>query len=446
MDDLERSEAFCSTAIREQIAGNSAVAIDQFRQALNHNPRHMGAIQGLAIELVKTGACSEALALLEDRLEMFLGSADRANILSRMVDVHVASGDPAAARALVDRMLAEHPDIFFSYIAATRLFRSLKLYDELIAVLANGIPLLPAGQARDYAIQEWARSRAVASIRATGPFNAENQTAGRPIENAVYVSMFKDEGDIIYENLAHYYKIGFRKFVLSDNRSTDTTRQKILQFRADFPDATAVIVDDVTTQFLQGKKVTALASIAFNFFSTESRTIEWVFPVDADEFLHVGNPEHDLAGILATDSLRSATIITLLLVDYYPRDTFATTPEGAQLWSSFRAPSAFDDMTTQKIAFRWSATSEVQPGNHYVTGRAAIREEVCVGQEVGLSSAHFQWRSIEQVTRKIIRGGAAMSGLSLHQGGMHWRELSERYKQRGPIVAEEVLRGQVNRT
>lgn len=64
------------------------------------------------------------------------------------------------------------------------------------------------------------------------------------IDRIALISMVKDEDDIIYENLVCHFCIGFHKFIIIDNISTDKTRF-IERFRDQVVEkATEIIVDD----------------------------------------------------------------------------------------------------------------------------------------------------------------------------------------------------------
>lgn len=43
--------------------------------------------------------------------------------------------------------------------------------------------------------------------------------------------MVKDEEDVIFENLVWHFCVGFRKFIIVDNNSTDKTRILIEKFQ-----------------------------------------------------------------------------------------------------------------------------------------------------------------------------------------------------------------------
>jgi len=65
------------------------------------------------------------------------------------------------------------------------------------------------------------------------------------IKNIALITMIKDEDDVIYDNLVWHFCIGFRKFVIIDNNSTDNTRLLVEKFKKQVAsNANVVIIDD----------------------------------------------------------------------------------------------------------------------------------------------------------------------------------------------------------
>ncbi|MDD5125424.1 hypothetical protein, partial [Methylovulum sp.] len=79
------------------------------------------------------------------------------------------------------------------------------------------------------------------NIYGTDPICLEGQQV---LENVAYISMIKDEEDIIFYNLLWHYELGLRKFFLIDNLSTDKTLQRIKLFEKLFDDAEIFILHD----------------------------------------------------------------------------------------------------------------------------------------------------------------------------------------------------------
>ena len=93
--------------------------------------------------------------------------------------------------------------------------------------------------------------------------------------------MIKDEDDIIYENLAWHFAVGFRKFILIDNNSSDNTRNLIQKFINETKElATVILIHDPIEEHNQYKLMTAAYRMSHEIWPEA----EWIFPVDADEF------------------------------------------------------------------------------------------------------------------------------------------------------------------
>lgn len=71
--------------------------------------------------------------------------------------------------------------------------------------------------------------------------------------------MTKNEKDIIGQNLAHHYALGFRRFCIIDNASTDQTPHIIAKFRNEHPQARVAIINDAITGFYKYGKIIAAA-------------------------------------------------------------------------------------------------------------------------------------------------------------------------------------------
>ena len=105
-----------------------------------------------------------------------------------------------------------------------------------------------------------------------GPFPAYKRCAA--------LMLVKDEADIIGHNLRWLHHIGVRHFVVMDNLSTDGTRAEIELFEAGHAEAELVVLEDPTVAYLQSQKTSAMA----RFAKARWPEIDWVLPVDADEF------------------------------------------------------------------------------------------------------------------------------------------------------------------
>lgn len=139
--DVELLIAQASAA--QSLAG--PLALERFNEALNLDPRHMSAINGVITELSKFGRQEEVIAFLDDRISYFSGREDIANLLSKKISSLLALHKIGDAETLIETMLRNYADIFFSYVAACGLYRHTHNEERLIEVLANGISQLPKG-------------------------------------------------------------------------------------------------------------------------------------------------------------------------------------------------------------------------------------------------------------------------------------------------------------
>ncbi len=187
------------------------------------------------------------------------------------------------------------------------------------------------------------------------------------------ISMVRDEADIIRSTVLLLLEQGCR-VVIADNGSVDATRDVL----ADLP---VLIVDDPDPAYNQAAKMTALAA-------AHAESGEWVVPFDADEHwhhLHLLTDAHDVALAAPHVHIGSESI----------------------------GPEPFP-----KVAFRWQPGVTIDMGNHGCNG---------AGHRIlrGLEVCHHQYRSLEQVRRKVRNGTEAYSHTTLPPVfGSHWRALA----------------------
>jgi glycosyltransferase involved in cell wall biosynthesis len=188
------------------------------------------------------------------------------------------------------------------------------------------------------------------------------------IPNAVYISMVKDEEDIIYENLVWHFATGFRKFIIVDNNSTDQTPELIKRFAGETKNlATVIIIQDPIVVHNQHKIITAGYKAAHEIWPE----VEWFFPVDADEFwIFSQDPKIALAKIP-----KNIDAVTAIRLRYYPSDDYATFPLEEKFWHKLHyrdslwrefTPDRYQHFLVTKIFLRYSPNFSLASGNHFV--------------------------------------------------------------------------------
>ena len=208
----------------------------------------------------------------------------------------------------------------------------------------------------------------------------------------VAVSMVRDEEDVIGHTLAHMLT-QVDHAIIADNLSTDGTRAILNSF----PHVT--VVDDPVLAYNQADKMTTLAHQAGDMGAT------WVVPFDADEAWFLPD----------LDSL-AAEVVTCRPHVYVPQpsdDQNDPNPITRILWR------IAEPERQHKVCFRYHPSASLHMGQHDVN-RPGRR------MEAG-SVRHYQYRTLEQVRRKVTNGTEAYAAAVLPSlYGSQWRDRAER--------------------
>jgi glycosyltransferase involved in cell wall biosynthesis len=210
------------------------------------------------------------------------------------------------------------------------------------------------------------------------------------------VMMVRDEQDVIGYTLDHLRAEGVDHAIVADNLSVDGTRS-ILESFGDF----VTIVDDPEVGYYQDTKTTRLADQALHMGA------EWVLPCDADELFY------STAGTLAEFfAVHPADVVTANVWDHIATDDddpHERNPFARITWRR-QYPQRL-----HKVAFRAHPDVFVHMGNHGVDHPGE--------RGSGLYGRHFQYRTYEQMVRKLTNGREAYEASNLQpMHGTHWRE------------------------
>lgn len=214
----------------------------------------------------------------------------------------------------------------------------------------------------------------------------------------VAIAMVKDEADIVGHTIDHLLGQGVDRLIVADNLSSDGTRELLATY------SEVDIVDDDVFGYYQAKKMTALARMAHAAGAT------WILPFDADELIFCPQPER-LKGWFAACP-PDVGVVAIQGLDFLPRrddDPDQPNPYRRLRYRRLRP------QTLAKVAFRAHPDARLDMGNHdvrHVPGRR-------IG---GLTLRHCQYRSLEQMTRKLRNGAAVYAATDIHEHhGTHWR-------------------------
>lgn len=212
----------------------------------------------------------------------------------------------------------------------------------------------------------------------------------------IAVSMFRDEADVAETAIRHLVSEGVDRIIVADNRSVDGTREILEALRHDLP---LTVIDDDEIGYYQARKMSVLAAEAHEAGAT------WVLPFDADEIWYA--PEATIAEAL-DEVPGDIAIVRAGGWDHVQRDEAPTSPFSP--WRRQRTQQL------AKVCFRSTPGAKLHMGNHDV----AIPGRSQVGP---LLYRHFQYRTLDQMVRKLRNGREAYEASDIHpMHGTHWRE------------------------
>jgi tetratricopeptide (TPR) repeat protein len=298
--------------------------------------------------------------------------------------------------------------------------------------------------------------RYIAAIKAEDSYNAQRAMPDWRIHppreipglrDAVMMLMVKDEDDIIGQNLRHHYTMGFRRFCILDNGSTDGTAGVISAFREAHQAAIVVTIYDPIAGYYQADKMIAAERFCELYMKLGGAAPGWMFFLDADEFLV-------LTGVLprerSFDEALKAAENNLLVMHWIhcaaPGMITAIEP-GAGPFGLFTRICTKLEPQVPKIAYRSGQGLAPAMGNHFVTEYPYAAGQVINASDFGVYLAHFPMRSLTQARKKVINGGKAYKAASgLDEHGGHWRERYALYEKHGDAVIAQMLANHIRDT
>ena len=92
--------------------------------------------------------------------------------------------------------------------------------------------------------------------------------------------VYKDESDILRESLTAWHSLGISDFYLCDNASSDESAGIVQEF---------AMIEGVNVRQYKNDSVTWVGREMYNVMKLDALSdgCDWIFPADADEFLHI---------------------------------------------------------------------------------------------------------------------------------------------------------------
>ncbi|WP_262312315.1 glycosyltransferase family 2 protein [Acidiphilium sp. AL] len=377
-----------------------------------------------------------------DGVLRFRGLLEHADCLRRL-------GDFRAAEAEIRRAMAHDPGSHWPVQAMAELYAAEGRDSERLPLIeAHYAGLRPDGKAEI--------ARYASGMRAYWHFN---ETRGRPgwrphmsgrvaaLARAGLVMMVKDEADIITQHLDHYHALGFRAFCVLDNASTDETAKLIARFRENHADSIVLYVHDPVVGYYQSDKMAMFQAILPQYAKLAGTVLEWLFFVDADEFIAFAG-EDDVRAVAEFDAILNdpaAKILVFHWVNGASSDLIEAMPENADPFAIFTRFNSRLLPVVPKVALRVGSGLLPMMGNHFVAEYEGDSNGVRSMALNDFYMCHFPLRSIEHVRKKVLNGGRAFRGATgLEAHGNHWRERYGLYEKFGEPVLRQMLENHIN--
>jgi hypothetical protein len=279
------------------------------------------------------------------------------------------------------------------------------------------------------------------------PFSdpSKNQVCNKIVDTMAICMLVRDEADIIYANLLHHYTLGCRKFAIMDNLSVDGTPDVVRRFASDYPDANVALLLDFFEGYYQGIKTRALCRYAQTYFECTGDPINWLFPLDADEFVDFPS-EMGFSHLLDEIKQRNAKIVVFHLCN---SANSAGKPYSVadDIYGVIDVAEACSGNIVTKNGFDPLFIDGLTDGNHTLKHSSISRSMLFKACDLGVRIVHFKFRSPEHVKSKILNGGKALQATTLAQNvGAHWRTAYVDMQNRGPCVADEIFVRYCNET
>lgn len=235
----------------------------------------------------------------------------------------------------------------------------------------------------------------------------------------VMTLLVRDEEDVLRANIEFHRAQGVDFFIVTDNKSEDTTPQIVREYESS---GIARYIFEEDDDYNQTAWVTRMARLA----ATE-HDADWVINNDADEFWWPR--EGDLKGTfekLGPDD----NIVVAQRHDFVPlaneRDVFFRD----MVYRKKVSLNTIGKPLPPKVAHRAHPEVVVPQGNHWaeLPGESRIVED-------RIDIFHFPIRSYAQFTNKIIKGGQAYerNKTSAANVGGTWKKLYREYQRNGLV-------------
>lgn len=217
------------------------------------------------------------------------------------------------------------------------------------------------------------------------------------IKDIAYYALVKDEQDIIFENLVWHFVLGFRKFVIMDNMSSDKTLDLVNKFKDLTKNhALVVTIQDPEVLHYHGEKATG----SYYFMRSVWPEVKWVFPTDADEFWVSREPLDQVLSQVTENNY-----IKTYAYRYHPTDDFYNNEQ-----SNFYQKLYLRDYSPhvmEKNIIQVRDDIAIGHGNHFIIEKEGFNKAIpynkILSDNLGIYMYEYYLRSPKQTISKYIK-------------------------------------------
>lgn len=241
------------------------------------------------------------------------------------------------------------------------------------------------------------------------------------IENPrlIMTLLVKNEGEKLEKNLLFHKAMGVDAFVITDNNSTDGTRDIIRQYQE--KGWVAEVIDEPATGYEQKQWVDRMIDHACKYHGAD-----WIINADADELWYA--PSGNLKEELARCPKRIARCSVFSM---YPEEgvpfyqwTHRIIPVSAEQREQYDlSPYSVFNRQTHKVGHRATGYLQISMGNHKVK---MLPPTSC---QSNIIVYHYNIGNRDAFMKKMIQGGRELEQHKGRHGGRHWRYFYQIYKE-----------------
>lgn len=244
-------------------------------------------------------------------------------------------------------------------------------------------------------------------FRALAELPATLRLTAKP--RVIMTLLVKNEEQLLELNLRFHKAMGVEGFIITDNNSTDGTREIIRRYQE--RGWVLAVIDEPGEDYRQQVWVDRMVEMARRDFSAD-----WIINADADEFWYApsGSLQQEVTGVRA--NVLQCEVVGMRPLEGVPLTEWNETVHEAPKEAGFDlSPYSIFSHQTYKVMHRAAGYLRISMGNHKVKmlPRWKRRSEIAV--------FHFNLREKEAFLKKMINGGEQLARNPRKRGGRHWR-------------------------